>query len=414
MVLHRRAGKTTALLNHHQRDALLVPKSQYAFIAPTYRQAKRIGWEIAKEIARPIPGVEFNESELIVKYPNASRIFLAGSDNIDALRGIALWGGSQDESSQQNPALFSEVISKCLADHLGYWIWSGTPKGKNDFHRTYQIGLKNPNEYTVIFKTIDDTLKEESGETVTNLRIALQDDRRLVEQGLMTQEEFDQEWFCSFEAAIKGAYYAKELSQARRTGRITTVDYDRAIPVHVVVDLGIGQALGAGFYQRTGGQLKMINYWEGSEKDAIPDLVKACHAKTYVYGKLFVPHDAMATEQGTGKTRVKTIKELWPRIEIVVIPKMAVDDGIQRGKLLFGRMWVDEKKCQKWLDYLAQYHQEYDENRGMFLEKPYHDFTSHAADVHRGASVIENKMTNDPPKSGYQPEHESMSEYEGQ
>jgi hypothetical protein len=97
----------------------------------------------------------------------------------------------------------------------------------------------------------------------------------------------------------------------------------------------------------------------------------------------------------TGKTRVQTIKELWSNIEVVVIPRLAVDDGIHRGRLMFSQLWIDETNCQKFLDYLPQYRQEWDENKGMFKEKPLHDFTSRAADVHRYAAVIEDHMTNE-------------------
>jgi len=391
MVLHRRAGKTTAILNHLQRDAICVAKSQYAFIAPTYKQAKRIAWEMLKDISREIPGCESNEAELIMKYPNGSRIFLAGSENVDALRGISLWGGGQDESAQQPPTLFTSVISKCLADHLGYWIWSGTPKGKGNFYNTYQVGLKNPETYTVIFKNIDDSLKEEVGETIENLRQALEDDRRLVDIGEMTQEEFDQEWYCSFEAAIRGAYYTRQLSEARDKKRISHVPYDTEIPVHTVWDLGIGKQLAIGFYQRAGKEIHLIDFWNGTEKDGIPEAVKMLQNKLYVYGKHFAPHDIKATEQGTGKTKLETASSLG--IDFDVVPQIGVDNGISAGRLMFSRLWVDEERCNLWLDAISQYHQEWDDQKMMFVEKPYHDWTSHFADVHRYASVIEDEMT---------------------
>ena len=318
-----------------------------------------------------------------------------GSDNPDALRGMALWGGGQDESSQQPSNLFSEVMSKCLADHLGYWIWAGTPKGKNQFHRTYQAGLKNPDEYTVIFKTIDDSLRDETGETIDNLRRALEGDKKLVEIGEMTQEEFDQEWYCSFEAAIKGAYYAKQLSEARKQGRIKAVPYDPVLKVHTVWDLGVGQNLAIGFYQRVGHEIHKIDYWEGSNKDGIPQAVIALQNKPYIYGKHFFPHDAEGTESGTGKTRLAAFKELWPKAETEIVPKLSRDDGIAKGRMMFPRLWVDETNCQLWLDYISQYRQEWDDKKGMFTENPLHDFTSHAADEYRYAAVIEDKMNNE-------------------
>lgn len=394
LVLHRRAGKTTAILNHLQRDAIRVPNSQYAFIATTYTQVKMIAWDIAKFISRDIPGVQhINTAPFTVIYPNGSKIYLLGSDNPDALRGLALWGGGQDESSQQPSNLFTEVISKALADHLGYWIWAGTPRGKNQFYRTYMAGKNNPKDYTVIFKTIDDSLKEETGESINNLAKALEDDRRLVAIGEMTQEEFDQEWYCSFEAAIKGAYYARQISEARKNGRIKAVPHETEVPVHTVWDLGIGKNLAIGFYQKVGREVHMIDYWQGDEKDGIPQAAKIIKEKPYVYGKHFAPHDIKAVEQGSGKSKLETAKQLGIKFEVVM--DIGVDNGINAGRLMFARLWVDEVNCAYWLDAISQYHQEWDEKRGMFIEKPYHDWTSHPADVHRYASVAEKRMTND-------------------
>lgn len=410
LVFHRRAGKTVATLNHLQRDALRIPNSRFAYIAPFYKQAKNIAWDLIKFYATPIPGVQFNSSELSVIYPNGSKLTLYGADNPDSLRGIALWGVAFDEYSQQPSNIFTEIISKSLADHYGYAIWIGTPKGKNELHRLYQHGQKD-DDWLSLLMTIDDTLKNESGETVENLRKALEDDRKLVAQGLMTDDEFQQEWYCSFEAAIKGAYYAQQIADARKQGRIKLVPYDPALKVHIVSDLGVGQAFATGFYQKSGGELRKIDFWEGSNKDGIPQAIKAFQNKPYIYGKWFVPHDAEATSIDTGKTRVQTAKELWPNIEIVVLPKLSVDDGIAKARLMFPHLWINEQLCQTWLDYISQYRQEWDDVKGMFREKPLHDFTSHAADETRYAAIAEEQMTNEDQKTYQQPVWESDSQY---
>ena len=371
-----------------------------------------IAWDIAKKISRDIPRIQhIATAPYTILYPNGSKLFLLGSDNPDSLRGLALWGGGQDESSQQPSNLFTEVISKCLADHLGYWIWACTPKGKNNFYKTYQNAVKNPDTYTTIFRTIDDTLRDEQGEAIDNLRQALADDRRLVEIGEMTSEEFEQEWYCSFESAIKGAYYAKQLAQARKDGRIKSVPYDTAIPVHTVWDLGIGKNLAIGFYQKPGREVHLIDYWQGNEKEGIPEAIKALQFKPYVYGKHFAPHDIKATEQGTGKTKLETAKTLGIKFEVV--QNIGLDNGINAGRLMFDRLWVDDEKCEYWLDAISQYHQEWDDTRGMFTEKPYHDWSSHCADVHRYASVAEDKMSNDKPVETLPRPFIPTSRYEG-
>lgn len=375
-----------------QRDCIRIKESQFAFIAPTYKQAKRIAWDMAKKMASNIPGVQFNESELIVKYPNGSRLFLAGSDNPDSLRGIALWGVGFDEYPQQPSNIFSEIISKCLADHLGYAIFFGTPKGKNEFHRIYKNALNNP-EWTVVFKTIDDSLRGETGETIDNLRIALEDDKRLVEQGLMTEDEFNQEWYCSFEASVKGAYYAKEIKRARDEGRIKEVPYDAALKVHTVWDLGVGKNLAIGFYQGIMNERRMVDYWEGGPTDGIQQASVMLQNKNYVYGNHFAPHDINAKEITTGKTRLDTARELG--INFRVVPSVSVESGIDKGRLFWSKLWVDNNRCSIWMDAISQYRQDWDDRRGCFIEKPVHDWTSHPGDVHRYAALVEQDMTND-------------------
>jgi len=391
LVLHRRAGKTTAVLNHLQRDALSIKRSKFAYIGPTYKQAKLIAWDLIKQYSRMIPGIQYNEAELKVTYPNNSQLYLFGSENVDALRGIGLWGAGLDENSQQPSNLFSEVISKCLADHLGYCIWLGTPKGKNQFYQTFETA-KNSKDWLAIFKTIDDSLAEETGETIDNLRIALEDDRRLVEQSQMTEEEFQQEWFCSFEASIKGAYYARQIVKIREQGRYKLIPYDEALKVYTVWDLGVGQQLAIGFYQKTGNEVKMIDCWQGNNDEGIIHGIKTIQSKPYIYGSHFAPHDINAKEEMTGKTRKDTAKELG--FTFVEVPKISVDDGIERGKLFFSKLWVSTA-CEQWLDAISQYREIWDDKRGCFTGKPYHDWTSHYADVHRYASLVEDQFTNE-------------------
>ena len=164
LVLHRRAGKTTAVLNHHQRAALddnwefsrlryllpnmpawqinaLLKRRTYWHVMPTYHQGKLTGaWDTLMEIASPIPGANINKSELLVTYPNGNKVQIIGGDKPDSLRGPALSGVSLDEYSQIPPTAFSEVLSKALADHVGYAIFSGTIKGTDQLFHTYEAG----------------------------------------------------------------------------------------------------------------------------------------------------------------------------------------------------------------------------------------------------------------------------------
>lgn len=378
LVLHRRAGKTIACINHLIRDAIKTKESRFAYIAPTYKQAKNIAWDYLKHYSFPIPQIKINESELRIDYPNGSRITLYGADNPDSLRGLALWGVIFDEYSQQPSNIFSEIIRPALADHFGYAIWIGTPKGKNEFYRLYEQA-KTDDKWLAMLLTVDDTHLIPETE--------LEDAKKV-----MTNDEFLQEWFCSFEASIKGAIYAYELDELRKNNRIQPNLYEKALKVHTVWDLGKGANMAIGFYQKVFNQLRKIDYWEGSGDQTIPDAIKVIQNKPYVYGKHFAPHDIDVIDLSTGVSRKESAKKLGINFEVV--PKLAVEDGIHAGKLIFPRLWVDSK-CTLWLDAISQYKRDWDDNRGMFKDNPLHDWTSHAADEYRYASIVESDMTNE-------------------
>ena len=392
LVLHRRAGKTTASLNHLQRDALRKPNSRYAYIAPTYKMAKFVAWDMIKKYSIMIPGVKYNEVELTVKYPNGSKLTLFGAEDPGRLRGLGFNGVALDEYSQQPPNIFSEVISKTLADNLGYAIWLGTPMGKNEFYRIYEESKNNP-DFLSVFRTIDDTLKNEEGEMIENLRLALEDDRKLVAQNLITEDEFQQEWYNSFEAAIKGSYYSKELAIARVRGRIKIIPQDKQLLVHTAWDLGVGENIAVGFFQRISNELRLIDYWEGTNDEGITTAISIVKNKGYTYGKHFAPHDIEARELTTGKSRKETATSLG--LEFSVVPKLSVDEGINAVRLIFPRLWIDEQKCKYFIDAISQYRREWDEKRGMFKEVPLHNWASHSADRLRYAALSENEMTNE-------------------
>jgi phage terminase large subunit len=430
VVLHRRAGKTTATLNHHQRAAIdddwesarlryLEPKftdkeieellqhRQYGHILPLLGQAKSVAWEPLKRIAAVVPEAQPNESELSIKYrrspkkrriplvgalnpdANTTTVRLFGADNPDAFRGLPFSGVAYDEYSQQPPNIHGEVVSKALADHLGYGIFEGTIKGKNQLYRTYEVNKHDPSWFT-LWQDVDKTLATEDGGTITAIRRAMADDLDQIAKGLMLQSEYDQEWYLSPSAAIKGAYYGKLLEDAIKDKRVGRVPYDSALPVYDVWDLGKGPRMSVGMFQRFGRSMQMIDYLQGTENDGIPHMIAKLKERPYLWGKHFAPHDVRATDLGTGKTRLEIAAKLNWAFQIV--QEIGVDNGISAGKLLFPRLWIDEIKCQQFIDAIGQYRQEWDEKKGMFRDVPLHDWTSHPADMFRYAAVVEEQM----------------------
>ena len=116
VVCHRRFGKTVWAINHILRDAIMCPKPnpRFAYMAPTYRQAKNVAWDYLKQFAGAIPGVKFHETELRCDLPTGARISLLGAENPDSLRGIYLDCCVMDEVAQMPENVFPEVIRPAL------------------------------------------------------------------------------------------------------------------------------------------------------------------------------------------------------------------------------------------------------------------------------------------------------------
>src|SRR4051812_27503527 len=89
LVVHRRGGKTVLAIMRLIDAALRCSKKdgRFAYLAPELKQAKDIAWSYLKQYSALVPGVQINESELFVLFPNGARIRLYGADNPDAMRG---------------------------------------------------------------------------------------------------------------------------------------------------------------------------------------------------------------------------------------------------------------------------------------------------------------------------------------
>lgn len=198
----------------------------------------------------------------------------------------------------------------------------------------------------------------------------------------------------AFEVIVEGSYYGVEIGMMERDGRIGIVPYDKALKVHTVWDLGIGENLVIGFYQRTReGQLRKIDYWQGQGSDGMPEAIGAVLKKPYIYGNHFGPHDLEATDIGTGKTRIESAKTFG--IKFKIVPDIGIDDGINAGQVALSQLWVDKEKCKEWLKAMKNYCHEWDDKRGMYRDVPYHNWASHGADEWRYAAVVADKMLNE-------------------
>ena len=379
LVAHRRFGKTVFCINETIDQALRCEKPQprYAYIAPLYKQAKSVAWDYLKQYTRPIPGTKFNEAELRADLPNGARIQLFGADNPDALRGIYLDGVVLDEYAQMNARLWPQVVRPALSDRLGWAVFIGTPMGHNNFYDLYQQAKNDP-EWSAVLHRASDT--------------GIVDARELASaRKTMTEAEFAQEYECSWQAAIRGAYYGNLIAAAEDEGRIASVPYDNTLRVETWWDLGVGDSTVVVFVQRAGTEIRVIDHYEMTG-EGLPHYAKVLQDKGYIYGRHVAPHDIQVRELGSGKSRLEIARDLG--INFTIAPRQSVEDGIQAVRAMLPRMWFDKQRCGRLLDALRQYRADYDDKLQVFRPRPLHDWTSHSADAVRYGAIT-------PAESGY-------------
>jgi hypothetical protein len=373
IVAHRRFGKTVAAINDLIRSCFEIdrPNVRVAYIAPYLSQAKAVAWDYALEFTRDIPEIKVNHSELRIDFLNGARFRLFGADNYNALRGLYFDAVVADEMADFPASAWSNVIRPALADRRGSATFISTPKGKNEFWKLWDEAQDDPNWFTAMLKASDTSILDQ--EELDEARRTMGDDR------------YEQEFECSFEAAIQGAYYAKEMKEATEDGRITRVPYDRAASVITAWDLGIGDSTAIWFAQFVGQEIRIIDYYENSGV-GLDHYAKVLLDKEYHYEQHILPHDVQVKELGTGKSRLETLDALGIR-NIQIAPKLAVEDGIQAARTMIPKCWFDADNCTRGIEALRQYRRDFDEKLKTWRGRPLHDWTSHGADAFRYLAV---------------------------
>lgn len=367
LVCHRRFGKTVLAVSRLCRNAARGGATyRGAYIAPTYRQAKDVAWDYLKKIALAA-GAGINESELRADFRNGARIRLYGAENPDSLRGLNLCDVVFDEVAQMPYSIWSEIVLPMILATHGRVLFLGTPKGRNALWRIWEHARTHEGEWVALMYRASETgiLSEE------DLAAA----RR--ETG---EAEYRQEYECSFTAAVAGAYYGALMEELDAKGGIARVPWMPDRPVITAWDLGFSDATAIWFAQVCGREVHVIDYYQASGV-GLDHYVKVLQERGYVYGEHLLPHDAAASELGTGTTRLETLRRLGVRGR--VLPMTTVDDGINAVRMLLPRCRFDAVRCAKGLECLRLYQREWDERAGDFRARPLHDWTSHGADAFR-------------------------------
>lgn len=385
-IWHRRAGKDEVVLDAMRTLALKEPGT-YWHCFPEQKQARKAIWNGVdghtgkRRIFQAFPEQiikRMQDDDMFVELNNGATFQLIGSDRYDSTVGSGPRGIAYSEWALSNPAAWA-YHSPMIRESGGFAAFITTPRGNNHAKKMYDRARKSDAWFSQLL-SIHDT--EALSPDV--LREALEEYQDLhgLEMGLAL---FEQEYLCSFAGAMIGAYFGAEMNKVEREGRIKPVEIDYSQPVHTVWDLGKAVNNPVGCFQVIGGEPRWVDFYEPESED-LADWVKWLNDKGY-NGTDYVPHDIMATEWGSGRTRFDTLKAMGRRPRR--LPRVSVGDGLQAARTTINKSVIhcgDDDRGQRvdrWVEGCKNYRREWDDDLKTFKEVPVKDWAEHIGSMTR-------------------------------
>ena len=380
-VWHRRAGKDKCGLNVFIRE-MFKRKGQYYHLFPTARQARKAIWDgidrdglkVMDHFPKEVIASK-NETDMKVTLTNGSIYQLVGTDmGLDWLVGTNPVGLLFSEYPIMSPKAW-DFLRPIIRENDGIALFVYTPRGQNHGHRMYEMAQNNDSWFCSKL-TVEDTCRDSDGEDGS--RVVSADDLEEERREGMDEQMIQQEYYCSFHAAIPGAYFAKEMTRMETDGRIGRIPWEPKLRTSTYWDLGIDDSMSVVFAQQHGQEVRIIDYYEASG-EGLPHFISEIKNKPYSYDSHNAPWDIEVRELTTGKTRRETARSLG--INFRVGKKVnKKEEAIEQARQLLSRTWMDRRKCEKLISALRNYHKEYDDKNQVFKARPVHNWASHGAD----------------------------------
>src|SRR6185436_19048180 len=391
---HRRYGKDEVELHKacvaaHPSPGAPMPNARianYWHCLPRYEQARKAIWtainphtgKLRIDEAFPHPLRENTRNDdMSITFKSGASWRVVGADNPDSLVGATPFGIVFSEWALSNPAAWG-LLQPMLMENGGWADFVTTPRGKNHAYSLHQAARKNPLWFAETL-TVDET-KALTAEQLAEVRkdyVALYGEDA-------ADALIQQEYYCSAEAAILGAYYGKEMAAASQQGRIGEAKADPRFPIHTAWDLGIKYAnsMVIWFFQVLPGLRGVArilvpgcyansNYGIGH----YAEVIRAFREKNSCTGGVdYVPPDARQREMGVFGEDNLAKQRLEVMIECRLAPKVVSDhnpaDAISAVRQIFPLCQFDEMACGKGLDGLREYQTEWDDEKKIFNDRP--------------------------------------------
>jgi len=392
-IWHRRAGKDEIML-HHSAVALWHRPASYWHCLPEFLQGRKAIWTAVnahtgvRRIDEAFPHAmreTTNDNEMFIRFKNGATWQVIGSDRYDATVGAGVAGITYSEWALSNPSAWA-YHRPMLAENNGWASFITTPRGHNHAKAMFDYARTRSEWFSELLTAVDTgALSSDELEQARAEYCALHGED-------VGRAQFEQEYLCSWNAAILGAFYALEMANVRKEERIVDdLEADNTRPVHRAWDLGVRDDTTIWWWQNVGGQVYILDCYSASGVglEHYAEVVEQ-HEKKYGWrsGVDYVPHDAKIKEWGSGKTRVETMVEMGLHPELV--PMATIADGINAVRRVTP-LCVFHARCEDGINALEQYRREWDDDKKAFRASALHDWTSHYADAFRYLALARQK-----------------------
>lgn len=379
-IAHRRWGKDEIVLNGF-RELSQKRVGTYWHCFPEYAQARKAIWNGINghtgkrridEAFPPEIRKRINDNDMFIETVWGSTWQLLGSDRYDATVGSGPVGIAYSEWALCNPAAWA-YHKPMIEETDGTAAFITTPRGNNHAKTMYQRAVGNDHWFAELSSVLETGAlsKAQLAESLSEYQ-----DLYGIDLG---RAMFEQEYYCSFAGAMVGAYWGAEMAQAEREGRVGVVPIDTKHPVHTAWDLGKASNNPIWCFQVIGGVPRIVDFYR-PESDDLEQWVLWLKERGYT-GNDYVPHDAMHTEWGSGRTRIAMLQDLKRRP--VRVAKVSVADGINAGRETIKKARFDVERCGLGIEGLKNYRREWDDELKTFRENPVKDWAEHIGSAFR-------------------------------
>lgn len=396
-IAHRRWGKDEIALAAtcelaHKRVA------SYWHCLPEYEQARKALWTAVNprtgkrridEAFPPELRETKDEQQMFIRFKNGSTWQLIGSDRYNGLVGAGVAGVVFSEWALANPSAWG-YIRPMVEENGGWAVFITTPRGRNHAKAMFDMAKKNERWFAEISTVVDTgALNQE------------QLDEALAEYGALYGEDagrahFEQEYYCSFNAAILGAFYAREITKLRNSGRIKDFEPFPDEPVHRAWDIGVKDDTSIWWFQIIGDTPYILDCYT-NHGAGVEHYAQVCRDRAWgPSGDDFVPHDAKVREWGSDRTRIEAmiVHGLKPR----GVMQHSKVDGISAARITINKAIFHPRTEEVGIAALEQYRREWDDERKTFAANEFRDWTTHLSDAYRYLSMAWREITGEPEK----------------